>query len=185
MRKIDRGTICNFKSSDDSNILLEVCQRGGEKTTQERKFTLSEELNLYICKVLASNVEDVKETIKRPLLYRTKEEEINHINKIQDKYVEDLITEIRKDSVLKEIFFTSPTGTGKSLMISRLINKLPNFFFIVTTLSKGQLDNQIEGTLIKECKNNNWIVYGTSKLKRNTILTPEEIINLVENKDCI
>ena len=57
-----------------------------------------------------------------------------------------------KSSSFMEINFTSATGTGKTKMMSKLMNLMPNYFFIVTTLSKGQLKKQIEKSLKKDSK---------------------------------
>ena len=62
----------------------------------------------------------------------TKEKEIALINKIQDDYVEQLkdkiLSEATDDKVLKEISFTSPTGTGKTNMMAKLINAIPDAY---------------------------------------------------------
>lgn len=76
----------------------------------------------------------------------TKEEAFKRINELQDRYEIELINLIKNENnVLKEINFSSPTGTGKTNMIAGVINKLSDneYFFIITTLSKGQLDKQI------------------------------------------
>lgn len=77
-----------------------------------------------------------------------KEKELLSIDKTQDFYVEKLIEIINgtdsRYKELKEIDFTSPTGTGKTIMVSKLINRLPNYFFVITTLSRGQLSKQIK-----------------------------------------
>lgn len=76
----------------------------------------------------------------------TKEEAFKRINELQDRYEIELINLIKNENnVLKEINFSSPIGTGKTNMIAGVINKLSDneYFFIITTLSKGQLDKQI------------------------------------------
>ncbi|MCR5775912.1 MAG: hypothetical protein K6G84_00660, partial [Lachnospiraceae bacterium] len=52
-------------------------------------------------------------------------------------------------SSMKAINFTSPTGTGKTKMMSKLIDRLPEYYYIITTLSKGQLNRQIRDSLFK------------------------------------
>lgn len=84
----------------------------------------------------------------------TKEEAFNEINKIQDYYVDKLIDVINNPDYdsMKTINFTSPTGTGKTKMMSKLINKLPDYYFIITTLSKGQLNLQVRNRLQVDCE---------------------------------
>lgn len=71
----------------------------------------------------------------------TKAEAFAEINKIQDDYIDELMKLIDSPDyeAMKTIDFTSATGTGKTKMMSKLINRYPNCYFIVTTLSKGQL----------------------------------------------
>ncbi|MDY4936227.1 MAG: hypothetical protein SO132_05610 [Candidatus Enteromonas sp.] len=70
-----------------------------------------------------------------------KEEALLEINETQDFYVSklsDIITgSDNRFENLKEIDFTSPTGTGKTIMVAKLINSLPSFFFVITSLSRG------------------------------------------------
>ena len=102
----------------------------------------------------------------------TKEQAFKEINQTQDYYIEELIKLIfdQNHQSFKTINFTSPTGTGKTKMMSKLINKLSDYYFIVTTLSKGQLHLQVRNSLNKDCENNNYIVYGTCDYKINSKL---------------
>ena len=90
-----------------------------------------------------------------------KSEAFKEINKLQDEYVDELIRLIKSSDYdsMKAISFTSATGTGKTKMMSKLIDKLPNYYYVVTTLSKGQLHLQIKESLANDCnnKNNNYI----------------------------
>lgn len=109
----------------------------------------------------------------------TKKEAIAEINEAQDLYVSqlaDLITG-KNDSFsnLKEIDFTSPTGTGKTVMVARLINLLPNYFFVVTTLSRGQLRVQIEKKLKELAASKNYLVFGLNEFTKTTKLQRKEI----------
>ena len=118
----------------------------------------------------------------------TKEEAFKEINKIQDDYVNELISLINsKDYAnLKQIYFTSPTGTGKTKMMSKLINKLPAFYFIITTLSKGQLHIQTRNNLYKDSKYFNFTVYGSADYRINSKLEAEDIIDKIPiGKQCI
>ena len=109
----------------------------------------------------------------------SKKEALREIDEAQDFYVNQLAEMIRgKDrdvSCMKEIDFTSPTGTGKTVMVAKLINLFPSYYFVVTTLSRGQLRKQIESKLDELVKQNNFVVYGlnefttTTKLQRNDI----------------
>ena len=69
-----------------------------------------------------------------------KQAAFDEINRIQDEYIDELIRIINTPDYanLKAISFTSATGTGKTKMMSKLINKFPDYYFIITTLSKGQ-----------------------------------------------
>lgn len=117
----------------------------------------------------------------------TKEEAFRDINEIQDYYVDELIKRINsKNDVMKQINFTSPTGTGKTKMMSKLINKFPNYYFIITTLSKGQLNYQVRMNLEEDCINDNFEVYGTADFRINSILQANDIIKRIPNdKKCI
>ena len=113
----------------------------------------------------------------------TKEDEIALINSLQDKYVDQLIELINstksEDAAMKQVNLTSPTGTGKTKMMAKLMNKYPDAFFMVTTLSKGQLHKQVETSLSKDCLYDNYIVFGAMSLKINSILTEQNIIDLL------
>ena len=113
----------------------------------------------------------------------TKKEALLEINETQDFYVSklsDIITGIdNRFEDLKEIDFTSPTGTGKTVMVAKLINSLPNFFFVITSLSRGQLRFQVEGKIRDLCKGNNFVVFGLNEYTKNTILQEKDIIRVL------
>ena len=100
----------------------------------------------------------------------TKQEAFNEINTLQDEYIDELIALMNNKSydTMKMLNFTSPTGTGKTKMMSKLINKFPDCYFIITTLSKGQLHIQIRNSLQTDCKQNNFYVYGSADYKINS-----------------
>ena len=109
-----------------------------------------------------------------------KEQAFRDINDTQNAYVKELIRVIKKEqNPTKIINFTSPTGTGKTKMMSLLINKLSDCFFIVTTLSKGQLNVQVEENLKNDCKKGNFIVYGSQEYKINSVLKDNDILSLI------
>lgn len=118
----------------------------------------------------------------------TRKEAFDEINRTQDFYIDELIklmNDSKYDS-MKMISFTSPTGTGKTKMMSKLINKYPDYYFIITTLSKGQLHLQVRDSLRKDCKNDNFVVYGSADYKINSKLQAEDIIGAIpENTKCI
>lgn len=118
----------------------------------------------------------------------TKKEAFDEINYLQDEYVGELISIINSSNyeMMKTINFTSATGTGKTKMMSKLINHLPEYYFIVTTLSKGQLHIQVRNNLERECLYNNYIVYGSADYRINSRLEAEDIIeNIPKEKKCI
>lgn len=118
----------------------------------------------------------------------TRKEAFMEINKTQDEYVERLFSLIDDPaySSMKSINFTSPTGTGKTKMMCKLINKLPNFYFIITTLSKGQLHLQIKNSFSVDCLQNNYTVYGSADYRINSKLEAEDIISKIpHNTQCI
>ena len=118
---------------------------------------------------------------KRTKVQRNKSEEIQYINELQDMYVDrlaEIIADAKQDT-LKETNFTSPTGTGKTKMMSKLINKHPEWFFLVTTPSYAQLHVQISANLHKDCPGDNYCVYGVSSLTANSILQDEDILELL------
>ena len=117
-----------------------------------------------------------------------KEQAFLEINKLQDDYVEELIQKIHSSEYLnmKTINFTSPTGTGKTKMMAKFINRLPDYFYIVTTLSKGQLNHQVRENLMKDCDNNNFIVYGNADYRINSILKANDILSRIpKGRECI
>lgn len=112
----------------------------------------------------------------------TKTEAFDEINRTQDDYIDQLIQYINDQSnQMKVINFTSPTGTGKTKMMAKLINKLPDCFFIITTLSKGQLHLQIKKSLENDCLFKNYKVYGSMDYKVNSRLSNKDIIDIIPN----
>lgn len=111
----------------------------------------------------------------------TKEQAFKEINETQDYYVDELKEKIIEGGELKEINFSSDTGTGKTKMMSKLINKMPDYFFIVTTLSKGQLNRQVEKNLKQDCLYDNFKVHGVCDYTANTRLTYKDILDELPN----
>lgn len=114
----------------------------------------------------------------------TKKREIQIINSIQDKYVKQLIKTLDDSASVKEVFFNSPTGTGKSKMIAKLINSEwgKKHFFVITTLSRGDLNIQLNDSLQKDCNPDDFIVYGSSQLTATTLLRPADVQATVREK---
>ena len=118
----------------------------------------------------------------------TREEAFIEINSIQDYYIDELIRLINDPNyeALKSISFSSATGTGKTKMMSKLINMFPDYYFIVTTLSKGQLHIQVREDLEKDCNQPNFYVYGSADYRINSKLDADDIIGKIpENTKCI
>ena len=118
----------------------------------------------------------------------TREDAFKEINTIQDKYIDELVSLIHNPNYeqMKIVNFSSPTGTGKTKMMSKLINKFPNCYFIITTLSKGQLHIQIRNNLLKDCHQQNFKVYGSADYKINSRLQADDIIgNIPVGTKCI
>ena len=115
----------------------------------------------------------------------TKEQEIALINKTQDEYVHELIDILNSHDpsvrALEEVNFTSPTGTGKTKMMATIINQMPNDYFIVTTLSKGQLHKQVSKALENDCPWNNFKVYGVQSYTKNSILQDDDILAEIQS----
>lgn len=109
---------------------------------------------------------------------RTKAEELKYINQLQDQYVDELICHIesKENEVFKETNLTSPTGTGKTEMIAKLINKKPDWYFIITTLSHGQLNKQVESAVKQRCTGDNYKIYGVSSFTKASILSNKDIL---------
>lgn len=112
------------------------------------------------------------------------------INQVQDYYINELIEMINSSepvyNVMKVINFNSPTGTGKTKMMSKLINRMPDYYFIITTLSKGQLNKQIEDNLKIDCIQENYSVYGSADYRINSKLQAEDILREIpSNVNCI
>ena len=110
-----------------------------------------------------------------------RQEAFNEINRTQDEYIEELISLICNPEyeVMKSINFTSPTGTGKTRMMSKLINSFPTYYFIITTLSRGQLHLQVRNELIKNCNQETFYVYGSADYKINSILEAYDILSRI------
>lgn len=111
----------------------------------------------------------------------TREEAFRSINETQDDYVNQLVNYLScpENQATKAVYFTSPTGTGKTMMMAKLINRLPDYYFIITTLSKGQLHIQTQNTLNTYCNRNNFNVYGSMDYKINSRLNANEIISRI------
>lgn len=118
----------------------------------------------------------------------TREEAFREINKTQDDYVNQLIQFMNDptNQSMKTVNFTSPTGTGKTKMMAKLINRFPDNYFIVTSLSKGQLHLQIRKALTEDCPYGNFDVYGLMDYKINSKLKANEILGRIQSgKPCI
>ena len=106
--------------------------------------------------------------------YPTREEAVKVVNDTQEYYVNELVklllSPVQED--MKEVFFTSDTGTGKTRMIGMLSQKMPDCCFFVTTLSRGSLDEQTHRAL-EGYKNVR--VRGVAQLKSNTRLTSKSL----------
>lgn len=118
----------------------------------------------------------------------TKKEAFKEINETQRFYVGKLVERINEGDAdcLKTINFTSPTGTGKTNMMALLCDSIPEAHFIITTLSRGQLNKQVERNMEKLCKTGNFTVYGLCDYKSNSKMTAKDILSLLpEGKDVI
>lgn len=118
----------------------------------------------------------------------TRDQAFKDINSTQEYYVNELINALNNSNkdCFKEQNFTSDTGTGKTKMISMLCNKMPDKYFVITTLSKGQLQHQIRKNLARDIKQDNFVVYGLCDFTANTKLQAEDILaRLPQNKDII
>lgn len=118
----------------------------------------------------------------------TKKEAFKEINETQRFYVGKLVEKINEGDAdcLKTINFTSPTGTGKTNMMALLCDSIPEAHFIITTLSRGQLNKQVERNMEKLCKTGNFTVYGLCDYKSNSKMTAKDILSLLpEGKDVI
>lgn len=110
-----------------------------------------------------------------------KNEWLKIINDRQDMYVDELFSLIKDSKLKKTINFNSPTGTGKTIMISKLIKKMDesNYFFIITTLSRGGLNKQVYSSLNKQTNNSNFIVFGINSYTASTKLQGKEILSYI------
>lgn len=114
--------------------------------------------------------------------------EFKEINKTQDEYIDELVDLLNNPNwkQMKRVNFNSDTGTGKTQMMSKLINKFPDYYFVITTLSKGQLSKQTKDRLTEYCNQDNFEVYGTQEYKINSKLQADDIIgHIPEGKKCI
>lgn len=114
--------------------------------------------------------------------------EFKEINKTQDEYIEELVDLLNNPNwkQMKRVNFNSDTGTGKTQMMSKLINKFPDYYFVITTLSKGQLSKQTKDRLTEYCNQDNFEVYGTQEYKINSKLQADDIIgHIPKGKKCI
>lgn len=111
----------------------------------------------------------------------TKQKELDLINSLQDEYINELIDKIDSqelhDKAMKYINFTSPTGTGKTIMMCKLVQKRPNDFFIITSLSRGHLYKQIESSIYARCNSRNVRVYGASSFTKVSHLSDDNILH--------
>lgn len=108
----------------------------------------------------------------------TREEAFRDINETQEFYVDELISALYDKSrdCMKEQNFTSDTGTGKTRMMAMLCNKMKDVFFVITTLSKGHLQEQIRKNLRKDAVYGNFVVYGLCDFTANTKLQADDIL---------
>lgn len=113
----------------------------------------------------------------------TREQAFKQINETQEFYVNKLIENLydKNQDCFKEINFSSDTGTGKTKMMAMLCNKLTDKYFVITTLSKGQLQNQIRENLSKLINQNNYVVYGLCDFTANTKLQANDILSRLPN----
>ncbi len=107
----------------------------------------------------------------------TKAQWLEIINRRQDFYVEQLKEMLVGQGFRKHIYFNSPTGTGKTVMIAKLMAILQSsdFFFIVTTLSRGGLSKQVSSSLERLSKADNFVVFGVSSFTKSTKLQGNDI----------
>lgn len=112
----------------------------------------------------------------------TKNKQLKLIEERQNEYVDLLIKLIndRKNNPNKELNFQSQTGTGKSIMIAKLINKLPNLFFIITTLSRGNLKSQLQDSFEAFLHKDNYVLFASQDLTKNTILQANDFIKEIK-----
>lgn len=108
----------------------------------------------------------------------TREQAFKDINETQEYYVNELIEALndKNRDCFKEQNFTSDTGTGKTKMMAMLCNKMPDKYFVITTLSKGQLQHQIRKNLANDIKQDNFVVYGLCDYTTNTKLQANDIL---------
>lgn len=111
----------------------------------------------------------------------TRSEWLEVINARQDMYVEQLSSLLNASIIKKEINFNSPTGTGKTVMISKLINRLQSdkYFFLITTLSRGGLNIQVNNALKNLVRKNNFFVFGVGCYTSTTKLQDADILSKI------
>ena len=121
----------------------------------------------------------------------TLEDAFRQINETQDYYVHALknLIENEHESYMKTYSFQSDTGTGKTKMMAKLIKLMPDYFFLITSLSKAKLAEQIKNSLDNDLTNlgiTNYLVYGASSYKKGSKLQAVDILNQIPtNKKCI
>lgn len=118
----------------------------------------------------------------------TRKEAFEEINAIQEQYVNELaeLIDSPEYTYMKVINFTSATGTGKTKMMSKLMSRFPDCFFVVTTLSRGQLHLQVKKCLEDDCTKKNFIVYGSMDYTISSRLDAKDILSKIPNgKKCI
>ena len=116
------------------------------------------------------------------------EKELKIINETQNEYEDLLISKIIDDTcALKVINFSSPTGTGKTKMMADIINKMSDdYFFVLTSLSRGQLSIQIKNEIQRYVAKANWLSFGLNDYTKNTILQAKDILaQFPDNKKII
>ena len=124
----------------------------------------------------------IKNMMEEMVYHSTREEAFRDVNDTQEYYVNKLIEGLDSTSanIMKKVYFTSATGTGKTKMTGLLSTKLPNYFFIVTTPSDGGLDKQTKKQLEPF---ENIQVFGVAELKCNSKkVTESKILETVSNK---
>lgn len=107
--------------------------------------------------------------------------ELKIINETQNYYEDLLIEKINdKFAIMKTINFSSPTGTGKTKMMADIINKMTDdYYFVITTLSKGQLSKQVDDEISKYTNKINYVVYGLNDYTKRTILQENDILDAI------
>lgn len=104
------------------------------------------------------------------------EESVRELNQQQDKYVNQIVDRIHNvingNIISSDIQIAAKTGSGKTKIIHKLVDKLPNFFFYCTTLSTGSLAKDLSKELLA-CPNCE--VRGLSSITKATKTFTKEI----------